>query len=87
VVIPIAVVACLFSKGRQSTPAEFGAALRKFADGTEGERDWDEVESVPMRDAHLESIRQEVMQMDFPLQSADRNKLIALAEKAQHFSR
>jgi hypothetical protein len=87
VAFPIAVLAGLFSKGRQSTPEEFAATLMKFAGGTEGERDWDVFESVPMRDARLEAIRQEVMQMDLPLRSLDRTKLSLLAEKARTLSR
>jgi hypothetical protein len=80
VVLPFAFIAGLVSKGRKSTPEEFAALLHRLANGTEGERDWDELESVPLRDSRLEALRQEAIRVP----QDDRARLSLLATKASH---
>jgi hypothetical protein len=83
VAFPFALVAGLVSKGRKSTPEEFAALLKRLASGTEGERDWDELESVPLRDNRLEALRQEAVRV--PMR--DRVSLRVLATKALQLPR
>ena len=73
----------ILSKYRKCTPEELAADLRKFADGTEGDRDWDDLEcGGPFEDPRLEAIRQEAMHVELPLRPEDRIMLGALAFRA-----
>jgi hypothetical protein len=80
--LPVAVVAGLFDKGRTCTPSELAEELRKFAEGREGEWDLDDFESVRLRDSRLEEIRQEALKTSIPLTESDKAKLLLLAERA-----
>ena len=86
VLLPIAIVASFLPKGRKCSPAKLAAKLRKFADGTESEWDWDDLECVPIRDPRLEAIRQEAMTVSPPLRAEDRTKLGPLSAKASALS-
>jgi hypothetical protein len=81
--IPIALVAGIFFKGRNCTPAELAADLQKLADGTEGDMGWDELESVPLKDPRLEEIRCEAIAFA-PPGPADHAKLAELAQRARN---
>jgi hypothetical protein len=59
IVIVAAILAGLFSRPIQRTPAEVARFLRDFIEGTGGDMDWDEFESVPIADPELERIRRE----------------------------
>ena len=86
VAMPFGLIAGLLSKGRNCTPEELAADLKKLAEGTEDERDWDILESVPIADQRLEAIRQEAIAVNFPPQEADRAKLGRLVLKARALS-
>ncbi len=47
---------------------------------------WDELESVNLRDARLETIRQEALRVSLPLTVQGRSKLRELAEQAEVLS-
>lgn len=83
VAMPFGLIAGLLSKGRNCSPEELAADLKKLAEGTENERDWDRLESVPIADQRLEAIRQEAIAINFPPQEADRATLGRLATKAK----
>jgi hypothetical protein len=86
VALPIAIVANLFSKGRDCSPEEFAADVQKLADGTEGERDWDVLESVRLKDPRLEAIRQEAIAVPWPIDQEGRAKLSSLAQRARNIA-
>jgi hypothetical protein len=86
VAMPFGLIAGLLSKGRNCTPEELAADLKKLAEGTEDEWDWDILESVPIADQRLEAIRQEAIAVNFPPQEAERAKLGRLALKARALS-
>ncbi len=83
-------MAGIFSKGRKCTPQEFAAELQKFADGQEGPRDWDYLESVSILNAQLEAVRREACMLAPPIKADDllkmRAKMAALAERARMIS-
>jgi hypothetical protein len=83
--MPIALMAGIFFKGRNSTPAELPADLQKLADGTEGDRDWDELESVPLKNPRLEEIRRAAVALA-PPGPINRVKLAELAQQARNLS-
>ena len=58
-VLPIAIVAQLLpgKKTLDRTPEEVAGFISDFLDGTGGEWDWDEFESIPITDRELEGIR------------------------------
>jgi hypothetical protein len=81
--LPVALIAGLFSKGRKCTPEELASDLKKFADGTDTDGEWDHFESVPIQDPRLETIRLEALRtVHLPLQVEDRAKLAQLSVKA-----
>lgn len=59
IALPIALIAGLLPSRRKvdRTPADVAGFLRDFADGTGGDWDWDEFESVPITDPRLDAIR------------------------------
>jgi len=81
--MPVAIISGLFSKGRKCSPAELADELQKFADSKEHEWDWDDLESVPLKDPRLEEIRLTAMKVALPLGAEDRAKLAELAERAR----
>jgi hypothetical protein len=83
VAFPIALMAGLFFKGRNCTPEELAIDLQKFSDGIEDAMDWDELESVPLKNPRLEAIRQEAMDVNLPLRPEDRTKLGELAARTR----
>ena len=83
ILLPVSIVAGLFSKGRKCAPGELASELEAFANDAEGEMAWDRLESVPIIDARLEAIRREAMTVNLPLQADDRAKLGRLASKAR----
>jgi hypothetical protein len=88
---PLAALAAAFlKKTRNCTPQEFAAELQKFADGNEGPRDWDFLETVPIQNAKLEAIRREAIMFAPPTESEDlprvRTKMSALAVQARMIS-
>ena len=79
VALPVAVVGGLLSKGRNCTAQEFAADLQELSDGND--ESWDRLESVPIKDSHLEAIRQEALKVNLPLRAEDRAKLGGLAAR------
>jgi hypothetical protein len=69
-IVPFAFVGALlagvFSPPRRRSAAEVVRYLREFIDGTGGEWDWDEFESIPIADPALESIRTRAAQAGPP---------------------
>lgn len=57
--LPIALLGRVITgnRTRDRTPAEVAGFIRDFLDGTGGDWDWDEFESVPISDPSLDSIR------------------------------
>jgi hypothetical protein len=82
----LAAIAGIFDRGRKCTPGEFAEELRKFADGRDSEWDWDDFESVRLRDPLLEKIRQEALITAIPLTDGDKAKLRMLAERADELA-
>jgi hypothetical protein len=78
ILAPIAVVGALivrlFGLGtvRDRTAAEVARYIREFIDGTGGDWDWDDFESVPIRDPHLDRIRREAARAGPPDPDLDR---------------
>jgi hypothetical protein len=86
VAIPVALITGLWQLmrgGADTSPQELAAKLRRMADGRDHRSDWDELECVPLRDARLEAIRQEVLMIDLPLRSEGRLKLVELADRTE----
>lgn len=76
--VPIAFVAAIIGRlfglgaARDRTAEEVVRYLRDFIDGTGGDWDWDDFESVPIRDPELERIRQEAVLAGPPDANLDR---------------
>jgi len=87
--LPLAVAVGIWSwwiGGSHTTPQELAEMLRRVASGTGWDShrdDWDELDSVPLRDARLEAIRQEAATVELPLNPEGRVKLTELAERAE----
>jgi len=84
---PVAVAVGLIAlswPGRRSvdrTPDDVVGFLRDFLDGTGGEWDWDEFESVPITDPELEALRRRAARAAPP--NPDLNQLRALLAEAE----
>jgi hypothetical protein len=83
--LPFALVAGLFSRPRTCTPEELASDLRKIAAGT-SEMAWDNLESVPIADLHLEAIRKQAMTIKLPVGPDGIAQLERLAAKAEALS-
>jgi hypothetical protein len=87
VALPIALVAGLWQTlmgGANTSPEELAAMLRRIAVGNgDWGGDWDELDSVPLRNAKLEAIRHEACTVSLPLTPEGRSKMIELAERAE----
>ena len=87
VLIPIALIVQLlpFKKTRDRTPQEVARYLRDFIDGTGGDWDWDDFESVPITDPALEDIRRQAALVGPGSSRADADfkKLAALLAKVE----
>jgi hypothetical protein len=87
--LPIALVAGLrqtFMGGANTSPEELAAMLRGIAGGSgDYDGDWDELDSVSLRDVRLEAIRREACTVSLPLTSEGRSKMVELAERAEAF--
>ena len=64
------------------TPEEVAQYLRRFIDGTEGEWDLDDFESVPIQNEELDSIRREFLAIKFPMDVDGRAKAHELLSRA-----
>jgi hypothetical protein len=66
---------------KDRSAAEVARYLRDFIDGTGGDWDWDDFESVPIRDQELDRIRQEASRVGPPDPDLDRlRELLRQAE-------
>ena len=87
VLVPVALIAQLlpFKKTANRTPADVARYLRDFIDGTGGDWDWDDFESVPITDPVLENIRRQAALVGPGSSRADVdfNKLAALLAKVE----
>ena len=63
--IPLAMLAGLFARPAARTPEQVIALLNGFLDGTDA-RAWDDLESVPIADPFLETIRRRAIPMGPP---------------------
>jgi hypothetical protein len=70
------VVAGLFSRPKPRSPEEVFGFINDFIEGSGGEWDWDEFESVPIADPQLDAIRRKAAQMGPP--NADLEGLASL---------
>ena len=90
--IPLAAIAGIWQwwKGGASTsPQELADMLRRVSKGTGWDShrgEWDELDSVPLRDARLEAIRKEACAVWLPLTPEGRAKLDELASRADALS-
>src|SRR5436189_1547418 len=57
VAVPIGLISSAFYKGRKITPKELATLLRRIAEDTIDRGEWDEFESLPLRNKRLEGIR------------------------------
>ena len=83
VLLPVALVAGIFSKPAKRTPAEVAGFLRDFSDGTGGDWDWDDFISVRLAYPQLEAIRQEAELIALPVEPEGREKLKSLLARAE----
>ena len=72
-------------RAMKRTAAEVAKCLRDFIDGTGGDWDWDEFESVPIDDPELERIRREAAEAAPP--DPDMAKLRELLSQAEEIAR
>jgi hypothetical protein len=84
-VIGAALIAGLISRPTQRTAAEVAKYLRDFIEGTGGETDWDDFESVPIADPGLEQIRRDAATAGPP--DPDLAKLRDLLRQAEELAR
>lgn len=69
------------------TPEEVADYLRKFVDGSEGEWDLDDFESVPIKDEHLDSVRCEFLSIHLPMDEVGRAKAQELLSRVEMMPR
>ena len=81
--LPLALLADIFSKPAKRTPAEVSGFLRDFLDGTGGDWDWDDFTSVRLADPQLETIRQEAELIALPVKPEGKEKLESLLARAE----
>jgi hypothetical protein len=85
--IPIGLIAQLlpFKKTRDRTPAEVARYLRDFINGTDGDWDWDDFESIPITDPVLEDVRRQAALVGpgASRANADFDKLTVLLAKVE----
>jgi hypothetical protein len=67
------------------TPEDVAQYLRDFIEGTGGERDWDDFESVPIADPRLDAIRRSAAKAGPP--GADLEQLRLLLVRAERIAR
>ena len=67
--------------GSDQRPREVAEYIRRFAEGTEGEWDWDDFENMRLDDPALEAIRHEVVMAGPP--KADIQKIKACLAKVE----
>jgi len=84
--VPVGLVAQLlpFKKTIDRTPEEVAGFLGDFIEGTGGDWDWDEFETVPITDPELDLIRQEAAMAGpgYSRADADMAKLAELQKRA-----
>jgi hypothetical protein len=73
------------SMPKKRTAAEVAEYLRDFIDGTGGDWDWDDFESVPIADPELDRIRREAASAAPP--DPDMHKLRGLLRQAEQLAR
>jgi hypothetical protein len=80
---PVALVAQLLpgKKTRDRSATEVASYLRNFIEGSGGEWDWDDFESVPIADPELNEIRREACKAAPP--NPDMAKLADLLRRAE----
>lgn len=84
VLTPVALVVGIWFKirgGADTTPRELAEILRGASEDRHPA--WDELECVDIRDARLETVRQEALKVSVPLTPDARLKLIELSERAE----
>lgn len=82
-ILPIAIVAGLFSKPKKRSPAEVAGFIRDFLEDRGGEWDWDDFTSVPLADPELEAIRRDADLIALPVSEGGREQLKALLARAE----
>jgi hypothetical protein len=81
--LPVAVVAGLFSKPKKRTPAEVAGFIRDFLECAGGDWDWDDFTSVRIENPELETIRHAADMIPLPINDEARERLKALLAKAE----
>ena len=81
ILLPIALVAGMLSRKKDRSASEVAGYLRNLIEGSSGDWDWDEFESVPIRDPALDQIRIEAGTAGPP--TCDLAKLRALLARAE----
>jgi hypothetical protein len=82
VLLPVVAILGLFDKGRVIAPVDFATLLRRIADDTIDD-EWDEFESVRIRDKRLEAIRLKAFPFCGRPGIVDGKALYALAAEAE----
>ena len=81
-VLPLALLASIFSKPAKRTPAEVAGFIRDFIEGTGSDWDWDDFTSVRLADPKLEEIRRHADMIALPVTPEGRRELEALLMRA-----
>ena len=81
ILLPIALVVGMLSGKKDRSASEVAGYLRDFIEGSGGDWDWDEFESVPIKDPALDQIRREAGLAGSPM--TDLAKLRELLGRAE----
>ena len=81
--IMVKLVAMPFQRPVQRTAGEVARYIRDFIDGTGGQWDWDDFESIPIADPALESIRDRASRVMKPIDGDGMVTLRSLLAEAE----
>jgi len=82
-IVPALIAGVLARKRKlDRTPADVAGFIRDFVEGTGGEWDWDEFESVPISDPRLDEIRLKAVQAGPPNPDLETLRLLVTAAEA-----
>ena len=83
ILLPMAILAGLFSKPAKRTPAEVAGFIRNFMNDTGGDWDWDDFTSVPIANPELETMRHEAEMIALPVTMEGQRQLKVLLARAE----
>ncbi len=91
VIVPVAIVVKLvsmpFERPIERSPEEVADFPREFIEGTGGDRDFDDFESIPIADPRLDSIRERASRVTEPMTEEGLATLRALLAEAEALAR